>query len=184
MKDKNVKEVMIPLSDYAIVPEEETLANAIKTLKQTQKDNRFRHKHRAVLAYDKNNNITGKLSVFDILKALEPKYRQFEHSDHTGNIGLSRFGFNNEFLNSLIDNFNLWDETLEELVKKASHLKVKDIMYTPGEGEYVDEKAPASEAVHQFILGCHQSLLVLKKDRVVGVLRLADIFDLVCDILE
>lgn len=184
MKAKNVKEVMIPLSDYAIVSEEETLANAIKKLKQAQKDTKLRHKHRAVLVYDKGNNITGKVSIFDVLKALEPKYRQFEHSDNDGSIGLSRFGFNNEFLNSLLDNFNLWDETLEELVKKASQLKVKDIMYTPGKGEYVDEESQLSEAVHQFILGCHQSLLVLKKDKVIGILRLADIFDLVCDILE
>jgi predicted transcriptional regulator len=57
-------------------------------------------------------------------------------------------------------------------------------MYTPSNGEYVDEDAPIAEAVHQFILGCHQSILVVKKDKVVGVLRLVDIFDLVCEILE
>jgi CBS domain-containing protein len=184
MKTKTIKEVMIPLSDYVIVSEEETFATAIKALKKAQKDTKPRHKHRAVLVYDKDKHITGKMSLFDILKALEPKYRHFEHPENVGGIGLSRFGFNNEFLNSLIDNFNLWDESLEELVKKASPLKIKDIMYTPCEGEYVNEDAPISEAVHQFILGCHQSLIVLKDDRVVGILRLADIFDLICDIME
>lgn len=182
MKDKKVKEIMIPLSDYATISEEETLANAIKVLKQSRNNTKYNHRHRAVLAYDKDNRITGKLSIRCILKALEPKYRQFEHPKNIGNIGLSRFGFNNEFLHSLLDNFNLWDETLEELVKKASKLKVKDIMYTPSSGEYVDEDAPVAEAVHQFILGCHQSLLVLKKDKVVGIIRLPDLFDLVCDI--
>ena len=183
MKDKNVKEIMIPLSDYATVSEEDTLAYAIKALKESHKDNNLKYPHRAILVYDKNNNITGKLSIFDILKALEPKYRQYEHPKDNENIGLSRFGFDQDFLNSLIDKFNLWDETMEELVKKASKLKIKDVMYTPSKGEYVDEDTPIAEAVHQFILGCHQSLLVLKKDKVIGILRLTDIFDLVCDLL-
>ena len=56
-------------------------------------------------------------------------------------------------------------------------------MYTPGNSEFVDEDSTAAEAVHQFILGCHQSLLVVKDDRVVGIVRLVDLFDLVGDIL-
>ena len=175
---------MIPLSDYATVSEDETLANTIKALKESQKDNNLKYKHRAILVYDKNDHITGKMSIFDILKALEPKYRQYEHPKENEDSGLSRFGFDQDFLNSLIDNFSLWDETMDELVKKASKLKIKEVMYTPSKGEYVDEDAPIAEAVHQFILGCHQSLLVLKKDKVIGILRLTDIFDLVCDLVE
>lgn len=175
---------MIPLSDYATVSEDETLATAVKELKEARNDTTYTRKHRAVLAYDKDGHITGKISFRCILKALEPKYRQFEQSGNAGSIGLSRFGFNTDFLNSLVENFSLWDETLEELCKKAAKLKVKEIMYTPSNGEYVDEDAPVAEAVHQFILGCHQSLLVLKDDKVTGIIRLADIFDLVCEILE
>lgn len=184
MIEKKVKEVMIPLSDYATVSEDETLENAVRELMEAQKDTKYTRKHRAVLAYDKDNNVTGKLSIRCIFKALEPKYSQFEHSENIGSIGLSRFGFNEDFLHSLVDNFNLWDETLEELVKKAAPQKVKNIMYTPGNGEYVDEEASIAEAVHQFILGCHQSLLVLKDGNVTGVVRLADLFDLVCGIIE
>jgi CBS domain-containing protein len=184
MRDKRVKEIMIPLSDYATVSEEDTLAAAVKALKKAQADKTYRYKHRAVLVYGKEGQITGKVSMRSILKALEPKYRQFEQSQDSDSIGLSRFGFNLDFLNSLVENFSLWDETLEELAGKAAKLKVKTIMYTPSNGEYVDEDAPVAEAVHQFILGCHQSLLVLKDRQVVGIIRLTDIFDLVCDILE
>ena len=175
---------MIPLSDYATVSEDETLAIAIKLLKEARNNTRYKYKHRAVLVYDKNNNIIGKVSIRCILKSLEPKYRQFEHPKDSGSIGLSRFGFNDDFLNSLLDNFNLWDESLEELVKKASKLKINKVMYTPSNGEYVDEDAPMAEAIHQFILGCHQSLLVTKNKKVVGIIRLVDIFDSVCEVLE
>ncbi len=184
MRDKKIKEIMIPLSDYATVSEEDTLATAINTLKNARENKKYQYKHRAVLVYGKEGHITGKLSFRYILKSLEPKYRQFEHPGDHGSIELSRFGFNNDFLSSLLENFSLWDETLEELVKKASKRKVKELMYTPSKGEYIDEDAPIAEAVHQFILGCHQSILVVKKGKVVGILRLVDVFSLVCEILE
>ena len=183
MKEKKAKEIMIPISDYANVSEEDSVVHAIKTLKKAQNDPKHKYKHRAVLVYDNNKHIAGKMSMFDILRALEPKYRKFEHTDNTGRIGLSRFGLSHEFLNSLKETFSLWDETLDELVKKASKLQVKEVMYTPTKGEYVDEDTPVAEAVHQFILGCHQSLLVLKNNKVVGVIRLIDIFNLVSEIL-
>ncbi|OGR52100.1 MAG: hypothetical protein A3J80_05870 [Desulfobacula sp. RIFOXYB2_FULL_45_6] len=184
MKDKKVKEIMIPLSDYATVSEDETLASAIRALKKAREDKKYVHKHRAVLVYDKNKKIVGKVSIRCILQSLEPKYCQIQNPEGHENIGLSRFGFSTDFLNSMIKNFCLWDESLEEMVKHASKSKVKDIMYTPSNGEYLDEEASVAEAVHQFILGCHQSLLVTKNKNVVGILRLVDLFELVNDALE
>ncbi len=184
MKAKKVNELMIQLSDYATVSEDASLVDAIKTLKAAQSDTKYHHKHRAVLVFDKNQNVVGKLGFRDILKALEPKYRQFEHAKDTNSIGLSRFGFNMEFLHSLVDKMELWDESMDDLVKNAHRLTVKDVMYTPSEGEYVPYDAPLAEAVHQVILGCHQSLLVLDGDVVVGILRLVEIFDQVCELVE
>ena len=175
---------MIPVSDYATVCESDTLAQAIKTLKEAQGNTKFAHKHRAVLVFDRNNKVIGKLGYRGILKALEPKYRQFEHAEDTGTIGLSRFGFNYDFLHSLVDRLALWDESLEDLVNHASGLRVREIMCTPTRGEYVNPEAPVAEAVHQFILGCHQSLLVGEEAKVVGIIRLADIFDLVSDLVK
>nr|NJM03632.1 CBS domain-containing protein [Desulfobacula sp.] len=182
MKDKKVKEIMIALSDYATVSEEDTLGTAVRTLKKAREDKKYAHKHRAVLVYDKDKKIVGKVSIRCILQSLEPKYCHIQNPDGH-DIGLSRFGFSDDFLNSMVKNFCLWDESLEELAKKASALKIKDIMYTPSNGEYVDEEAPVAEAVHQFILGCHQSLLVTKDKKVTGVLRLVDMFELVSEVL-
>lgn len=184
MKAKKVSELMIPLSDYATVSETDNLGAAIKVLKQAQADPKFKHKHRAVLVYDADNHVTGKLSFRDILKALEPKYRHFQNPEHACNVDLSRFGLDSAFLNSLVDHLGLWDESMEELVKNASKQKVKDIMYTPSKGEYVNHDTPLAEAIHQFILGCHQALLVLEENKVVGILRLAELFDDVCEHID
>ncbi len=184
MHTKKVKEVMIPLNEYAIVNENDTLEKAIKILYQSQKKiSPDANKHRAILAYDETGTITGKVSELDILRALEPKYSQFGHTDHLAKMGLSRFGLSNDFLRSLIENYNLWDESFEFLVENAKNRKVKEIMYSPQEGEYVDEDIPIPEAIHQLILGHHQSLLVIKQDKVIGILRLTDIFKLICDLI-
>ena len=58
--------------------------------------------------------------------------------------------------------------------------KVKDIMYTPAEGEYVSEHAMLDTAIHQLVVGHHHSLLVTRGEEIVGVLRLTDVFREVC----
>ena len=184
MKIKKVNEVMVPLSEYATVKEDDTLESAIKTLYSAQEaTSNHTYKHRAVLVYDKTGNIAGKVGPLDVLRALEPKYSQLGHSDTLAKMGLSRFGLSNEFLYSLVENYNLWDESCKALVEKAKGRKVKEIMYSPQEGEYVKEDAKVAEAIHQFILGHHQSLLVLKNGKVVGILRLSDVFKLICDFM-
>ncbi len=183
MKAKKVKNLMITLSDYATVADTENLAGAIRALKQSNAEKQLNHKHRALLVYDADHHVIGKLGIREILKALEPKYRQFAGTEQAGSVSLSHFGFNQEFLSSLVDKYSLWHESMDTLVAKAAKTPVKDIMYTPSKGEYVHIDAPVSEAVHQFIIGCHQSLLVVEKKRVVGILRLADLFDIVCDIM-
>lgn len=184
MKEKKVKEVMIALSDYATVSEEDTFADAIRALKKAREDKKYKNKHRAVLVYNKQKEIVGKVSIRCILQSLEPKYCNLEPQNGKDNIGMTRFGFSDAFLKSMVKNLCLWDETLEELVKHASTLKVKEIMYTPSNGEYVEEDASIAEAVHQFILGTHESLLVTRDKKVVGVLRLVDIFELVHEALD
>jgi CBS domain containing-hemolysin-like protein len=183
VKKVKVKDLMIALSDYATVPDTENLAGAIQALKQSNAEKQLTHKHRAVLVYDADHHVIGKVGIREIFKALEPKYRQFAGTEQAGSVSLSHFGFNQEFLSSLVDKFSLWHESMDTLVAKAAKTPVKDIMYTPSRGEYVHIDVPVSEAVHQFIIGCHQSLLVVEKERVVGILRLADLFDMVCDIM-
>ncbi len=185
MKIKLVKELMIPLSEYATVHEDDSLRTAIKTLHDTQTLNAppRHYKHRAVLVYGKDKDIVGKISPLDVLRSLEPKYCHIAHSDQMNKMGLSRFGLSNEFLCSMLEQYCLWDGNAEDLVKTASKLKVKKIMYSLSEGEYVKETASIAEAIHQLIIGHHHSLLVSREDKVIGILRLTDVYKLICDIM-
>jgi len=182
MKELIVKDIMVPLSEYATVSEEASLKDAINSLETAQKKFKLnQYTHKAILVYDKNNKITGKISTLDIIRALEPKYSLIGKSNPLSSIGLSRFGLSSGFLKSLVKQYNLWNEPFESLLSNASSQKVKDFMYNPSEGEYVKEDASLAEAIHQIVMGHHQSLLVVKNDNIVGILRIVDIFKKICD---
>jgi CBS domain-containing protein len=167
-----VKELMVPLSRYATVSEDSTLGEAVKALKMAQKEfDQTRDKHRAILVLDSKNRIVGKLSQLDVIRSLEPKYLKFDDRK-----SLSRFGFSKDYMKSILKEHQLWEKSLDDICKKASEIIVKKIMYTPTEGEFVKEDASLEEAIHQLIMGRHQSLLVTRDKKIVGILRLTDVF--------
>ncbi len=69
-----------------------------------------------------------------------------------------------------------WDKPLLDLCKAAGLLKVKKLTHAPLKGEFVKEDASLTEAVHQFALEHHQSLLVRRNKKIMGILRQKDIF--------
>ena len=174
MKSYTVNELMVPLSEYATVSEDATLYEAVLALEKAQEnfeDKHTRYRHRAILILDKNGKVVGKLSQMDLLKALEPKYQSMIEGR-----GPQRFGFTKQFMKSMLQEYHLFADPLEDICRKAGEKNVKEFMYTPSEGEYVTENATLGEAIHQLIMGHHQSLLVTRDEKIVGILRLTDVF--------
>lgn len=177
MNSKLVRDLMVPLSEYATVSEEATLGEAVVALKKAQAGfDPARHPHRAILIFDKHNNIVGKVNFISVLRALEPKY-----DDMLSNTGPWHMGFTRKFQKSMFESLRLWRDPLDKLCKKAARMKVKTFMIKSKESEMIEPDAPLGEAIHQLVIGHHQSLLVAQEQRVVGVLRLADVFQFVAD---
>ena len=79
MKTVFAKELMVPIEEYATVSQDANLYEAVMALEKAQLAfDPTKHKHRAVLALDSENNVVGKLTLIDILMALEPKYGQLD----------------------------------------------------------------------------------------------------------
>lgn len=175
MKSYLVKDIMVPLSEYSTIDEDATLSEAVEMLHQAKRHSESgRNAHLAILVLNKHRQVVGKLSQLDLILGLEEGYR------HAGDLKkVSHFGYDPKFIRSLIDKNRMWQKPLDELCLKASRIKVKDIMYSPSKGEYVDVAATLDIAIHQLGVGRHQSLLVTEKGRVVGIIRLSDIFDVV-----
>lgn len=177
MKKIIVRDMMVPLEEYATIHQDATLFDAVMALEKAQEEYHrpgAKYPHRAILVYDDNRKIVGKLSQLDILRSLEPKYKQATAGDSKW-MGTS--GFSQQFLRSMVQQFSLWDKPLADICKKATRMRAKDCMYLPQEGEYVEESDSLDVAIHQLVMGHHQSLLVTsKRGDIVGILRLTDVF--------
>jgi CBS domain-containing protein len=180
MKTIKVKDIMVPLAEYATVSMEATLFEAVNALEEAQK--RFgkeRYRHRAILVFDANKKIVGKLSQLDVIRGLEAGYMK------VGDLkAISHTGFSPDLIRSIMEKYSLWQSPLSDICRKASRIKVKEIMYAPTQGEYVDQEATLDEAIHQLVMGHHQSLLVTGGTGIVGILRLTDVFMQVCDAMK
>lgn len=172
MKTYTVQDLMVPLSEYATVSDDATLFDAVSELEKAQEDfDHTRYRHRAVLVLDDDQRVIGKLSQLDVLKALEPKY-----DDMLDRRGMRSFGFTRDFMKSMLKEYHLFDSPLEHICRKAGEQNVKKYMYSLSEGEFIAADAGLDEAIHQFVLGHHQSLLVTRGDDILGILRLTDVF--------
>ena len=173
MKTKLVKDLMVPLAEYAVVSQEATLSEAVAELKQAQEGfDKSRYKHRAILVYDTPGHIVAKIGFIDILRALEPKYDTM-----LSDKGPFQVGFTRDFQRSIIEQLKLWEPPMEHICRKAAGIKVGAFMRAHSEGELIEDDASLDEAIHLLVLGGHQSLLVTKDAKIIGILRLTDVFE-------
>ena len=168
-----VEELIVPLEEYATVGKDATLYDAVMALEKAQENfDKNRYLHRAILVLDEDGTVLGKVSQLDALQALEPKYIDMGDMRH-----LSRTGLSANFIKSIMEKYSLCEVSFTEMCRRAANLKVTNFMYSPTEGEYIEADATLCEAIHMFVMGNHQSLLVTKDDKVVGILRLTDVFN-------
>ena len=173
MKRFLVKDLMVPRDEYAVIKENATIYEAVKALEAAQQEfDQTRYRHRAVLVEDKNGRIVGKLGQLDILRALEPGYEDMKSKSSA----VAHFGFSKRFIESMVENYRLFEKPLEKICEKAGKQEAGKYMHVPSEGEFINEETSLDLAIHLLVLGPHQSLLVTRGEEIVGILRLTDVF--------
>ena len=171
MKQFLVADIMIPLSYCLTVQKDYSLLDVFQALDQTKKSkNESLHKDSVVL--DENGTFLGKVTMIDIFKALEPNYSRVKQQ-HKPASKLSAGAYM-----KIAEDFNLWLEPTQTIRHRAGQLKVADVMHIPRQIEYIQEKENLEKAMHIYIMGVHQPLIVKNADNeVTGVLRFGDIFE-------
>jgi len=175
MEEKHVKDLMIPIEDYAVISEDATIGEALRLMSEmSEKLSQKQYKHQAIQVHDAKGNIVGRLTQADILKGLEPKYKDISRSDLSPIM--------RERLTDVMT--MLPDDTFIQRCKTQRHKPVREFMTTVTFS--IDENETVSHALHIMLISDHRSLLVTREGKKsVGVLRLTDIFLLVKDaILE
>ena len=183
MDSISIKPLVVALETYAVVSRDATLFDAIKALEESH-DKFFkvahvhgagRYKHRAVLVADQSGKIIGKITQYDLIKGLEPKYNQIGEGKR-----LSRFGITNSFMQEQTQLYGIWQRPLASICRKASTILVKNIMQPIPTDQYISDQTTINEAIHHFIISEAQFLLVENQGKTVGLIRLTDIFVEVC----
>ena len=165
-----VKDLMVPLEEYTRVPEGASLYDAVKALEKALTGpaaDPARPTDRAVLVQARDGRVLGKLSLWDVLRGLEPRY------DVPGGPLV------------VIDEYFTWTHAMfANIAEKARAIAAKDMLRGHTREEMIDENAPLDQAVHQLVHGKLLSLLVTRDERIVGVLRLSDVFAAISTLLD
>ena len=169
MEEKHVKDIMIPLKDYAVVSQDATIKEALKIMKESSErlsPEKFRHL--GILVKDEEGNIVGKLTHADILRGFVPDYKD---------IGGSRLSpVMRAEMGEIISHIS--DKTFLGRCKGQKDKKVRDFMTTVALS--VDVNKGLGHALHIMQTSGHRGLLVTGEGKKpVGMLRLTDIYQLV-----
>lgn len=179
MKSRQVKELMIPIEDYATIHADASVAEAILALEnQNRQHGEKPYRHQSLIVIDADHHAVGRLSQVDIMRSLEPRYMELGDASWIGKSVFSR-----RALVALREKFQLWERPLEELCRNIGDLKVKHYMQAPTDGEFVEETDTMNIAMHRIVMGPHHSLLVTRDQRITGILRSTDLFNTLYEML-
>ncbi len=177
-----VKDLMVPISEYATIPEGATLFEAVVALENAKLEPAgTSYPHWLVLVMGKNKKVLGKLSQLDLLRALAPRDAVTDRIDEMG-----KFGFSSNFIAKMREEYRLKKASLKNLYANPAtmNMKVEDFMRTIADNEFVDENTTLDTAAHLMFVKNRLSLLVTRDDRCIGVLRLSDVFSTVLDTMK
>ncbi|MDO8946674.1 MAG: CBS domain-containing protein [Desulfocapsaceae bacterium] len=168
-----VKDLMVPISEYAVVVVGTPLIEAIRVLEKAQEVYTVsKYQHRSILVLDENGHIVGKISQLRALKALEP---EFKFNDEIAE--MRKFKFSETYIARLQDKYRSHRKFItDSVLREAANKKVEEFMQAPSPGEYVADDCSLDAAILQLTAGQHLSLLVTRDKQIVGVLRIADVF--------
>lgn len=175
MKSKLVKELMVPLEMYPTVPQDSTLLDAVNKFERVQKlRDRRRQPYRAILVVDENNNVVGKIGQLAFLRALEPQRNVL------GDMGkLAIAGVSADFINTMMNHFQFFQDSMADICRRARHIIVKDVMVPVTES--IEEEATLGEAIYKIVALQTLSIMVTRKGKIVGLLRLCDVVQEIAD---
>jgi CBS domain-containing protein len=187
VKNIKVKDLMTPIGDYAAVSRNATLRDALIALEKAEKRFEGRgDKPRAVLVIDEDDRLVGKLTAWDILRALEPKYKSIGDEEAVRHYGLSA-----AFIRSMVANYGLLEEAFDDICHRVARVEVGEVMTSQTEAELIhqerqviEDEAGLNEAIHLFVMGDFIFLFVFRADQIVGILRLVDVVNAVSEAIK
>ena len=75
--------------------------------------------------------------------------------------------------------FALWVEPSKTICERSGTSLVSEAVHIPEDNEYIQEQDSIERALHLYVMGAEQPLIVKDGDKVTGMLRFGDLFEVV-----
>lgn len=166
-----VKDLMVPISEYATIGLDRTLADALQALVESQAHvKEGRQPHRTVLVQRSDGVFVGKLGYHEILGALRPEQMSFALDDV-----MRRAGVSQDMVNTSIASLEFLSQELPDLCDRACHMKIKNLLLQ--RPNTIGVNASLDDLIERFVNHTETALLAVDGDDVLGVVRISDLFD-------
>ena len=151
----SIRDIMVPISEYSVVNEQALVRDAVKVLKKSfyKDDKGGIVGHRSLLVTNKKNELVGIVTLRNILKAVLTK-------------------------NDLPENY-LW---IYSVNASGSDMPVKSVMRAT-KIVFVEVEDDLYKAVDLFLTKKVNSLPVLEKGKLIGIIRTIDVFGVIGELL-
>lgn len=170
MKNIKIKQVMTPINEYHTIRENQTLYDVFHLI--DAEDNSGGTVHRDIVVVDESGVFKGKITMSDLFRALEPKYKQLNRLSEDGTL-------TKDYLVDAVKSYDLWLDPVSDLCERGRGLKISEVMHTPAKTEYIHENDSLEKALHKYVMDNHQPLIVRNDEQVTGVLRFVDLFEVI-----
>lgn len=166
LDDIKVRDIYIPMQNYPHIPDTATICDAIKLMHSSQTE---AHKYRTILVHDKDERLVGHLSLRDLLRAIGPSYLKKEAPSFKGNQPFKMVPQDFAAL-SLI-----WQEGFTSKIQEEAQNPVTKYLTLFEHTVKLDD--PFAKCAYLLLLEDLNVIPVVEEGKVVGVVRLVDIFE-------
>lgn len=172
MEKMKVRELMRLVEEFPRISSQATLSEAVDALERAQEE--FvsgRSSQRIMLVHNDAGRIVGKISPMDVVQGLEPNYDKIDSLKN-----ISHYHLGESTLDSMKEQYRLWQEPFTDLCKKAYTVKIENFVKMPAPHHIVNADDKMDNAFHLFVVGRHDSLFVRDGEEIVGLIRFSDVY--------
>ena len=164
LEEKTIADVMITIKDYTSLYEDNTVKDAVDKIKETFKAKISTSRimetgHRSLLVFDKAGDLTGILTIKDLLKVIMPAYLSTPKPSMADSIQYSPM---------------FWSGMFNQEIKRVTKKSVKDVM-SPAPLT-INGDSNLMEAAYMMIIHSVRRLVVMQDNKLCGVVREQDLF--------
>ena len=171
----HVRDVYVKIDDYPNISQDAPIGHAIYIMHHVLED---KNKFRSILVLDDEDHLKGYLSLKDLIRAVGPDYLHKSRPSVKGNQP-----FNLEGLKPDLSALSLiWQEGFTLKLQEELNKPVVEYMTLIEDQVALDD--PIAKCLYIMLLRDVLILPVVEDSRVVGVVRLVDLFDCIADNVE